>query len=70
MPKYAVAYLNLHNGEMQLEFLEADTRVDAAAKVLKWPEKEGYTSFDTLASDVFDADGYIEVKEIPLDFVS
>lgn len=66
--KYVVAYLSLFEGNMQIEFVEAETDVEAALDFLKitdHPTRVSLPSLEEIDSYVFDQDAYISVRMLP-----
>jgi hypothetical protein len=66
MNKYVVAYLDLNQGDLKQELVEASSRFEAMVSYLGWTKEDlGDTrTCDQLEEAVFNMDSYISVFEI------
>lgn len=66
--KYVVAYLSLFDGNMQIEFVEAETDVEAALDFLKitdHPIRVSLPSVEEIDGYVSNQDAFISVRLLP-----
>lgn len=66
--KYVVAYLSLFEGSIQIEFIEAETHVEAALDFLKITDHTTRVSLpymEDIDGYVSNQDGFISVRLLP-----
>ena len=63
--KYVVAYLSLFEGNIQIEFIEAETDVEAALDFLKITDHPTRVSLPSMEEIDGYVDGFISVRLLP-----
>lgn len=64
MNKYVVAYLSLHERELLLEIVEANSDVEAAKSYLDWEHMEDVTTMQEIQEITANGDVHINVLQI------